>query len=153
MRKHLAHLELIVSVFGAFVEGPVVTETSNVVDSVEAFDAVRYPVHLEDRVDLEVWAEEVKEGTEQTEDGGRDITEQFVSWKCERTAWNASVAEGYTVHRTAERPRLADSGAASQWLVGILPASFAERPLTFRSRGLDRQTLCSGDKIKADKKQ
>lgn len=41
------HLELIISVFGAFVEGPVITETANVVDPVEALDAVRYSVHLE----------------------------------------------------------------------------------------------------------
>lgn len=48
------------------------------------------------------------------------------------------------MRHTAEWPHLAGSGAASQWPVGILPASFAGRPLTFRSHGRDRQTLCSG---------
>lgn len=58
-----AHLELVVSVFGSFVEGSVVTESADVVDAVEALDAVGDSVHLEDgdavrhrchRVDLEV---------------------------------------------------------------------------------------------------
>ena len=58
-----AHLELVVSVFGSFVEGSVVTESANVVDAVEALDAIGDSVHLEDgdavrhrchRVDLEV---------------------------------------------------------------------------------------------------
>ena len=58
-----AHLELVVSVFGSFVEGSVVTESTNVVDAVEALDAIGDSVHLEDgdavrhrchRVDLEV---------------------------------------------------------------------------------------------------
>lgn len=58
-----AHLELVVSVFGSFVEGSVVTESADVVDAVEALDAIRDSIHLEDgdavrhrchRVDLEV---------------------------------------------------------------------------------------------------
>lgn len=58
-----AHLELVVSVFGSFVEGSVVTESADVVDAVEALDAVGDSIHLEDgdavrhrchRVDLEV---------------------------------------------------------------------------------------------------
>lgn len=57
------HLELIVSVFGPFVEGSVVAETANIVDTVEALDAIGDSVHLEDAdavrhrsycVDLEV---------------------------------------------------------------------------------------------------
>lgn len=43
-----AHLELVVSVFGSFVEWSVVTEAPNVVDAVEALDAIRDSVHLED---------------------------------------------------------------------------------------------------------
>lgn len=47
MKKHfLSHFELVVSIFGAFVEGPVVTEAANVVHSIEALNAVRYSVHL-----------------------------------------------------------------------------------------------------------
>lgn len=58
------------------------------------------------------------------------------------------------MHHTAEWPRPADWGAAWQWLVGTLPASFAGRPLTFRSRGRDRQTLCSGmDRDKSKNKE
>ena len=58
-----AHLELVVSVFGSFVEGSVVTESADVVDAVEALDAIGDSVHLEDgdavrhrrhRVDLQV---------------------------------------------------------------------------------------------------
>lgn len=61
-----AHLELIVSIFGAFVEGPVITEAANVVHSIEALNAVWDSVHLKDGhtvwywrycVDLKVWAE------------------------------------------------------------------------------------------------
>jgi hypothetical protein len=40
-------LELVLSVFGSFVEGPVVAKAAHVVDSVEALDAVWNPVHLE----------------------------------------------------------------------------------------------------------
>lgn len=59
----MSHLELIISVFGSFVERSVVTETPNVVDPVEALDAIGDSVHLEDAdvvrhrcycVDLEV---------------------------------------------------------------------------------------------------
>lgn len=58
-----AHLELVISVFRSFVERSVVTETPNVVDPVEALDAIGDSVHLEDadavrhrcyRVDLQV---------------------------------------------------------------------------------------------------
>lgn len=52
-------------------------------------------------------------------------------------------SEGYTVHHTAESPHPVDWDAALQWLVGILPASFAGKLLIFRSRGRDKQTLCS----------
>lgn len=57
------HLELIISVFGSFVEGSVISKTANVVDPVEALDAIGNSVHLEDAdavrhrshcVDLEV---------------------------------------------------------------------------------------------------
>lgn len=64
-----------------------------------------------------------------------------------------SSAEGYTERHTAESPHLADWGAASQWPVGILPASFAGRPLAFRSRGRDRRTLCSGADKRNQRKQ
>lgn len=43
-----AHLELIISVFGSLVEGPVVSKAANVVDPVEALDAIGDSVHLED---------------------------------------------------------------------------------------------------------
>lgn len=59
----LAHLELVISVFGRFVEGSVVAEAPDVVDPVEALDAIGDSVHLEDadavrhrrdRIDLQV---------------------------------------------------------------------------------------------------
>ena len=42
-----AHLELVVSVLGAFMEGPIVSEAQHVVDPVEALDAVGDAVHLQ----------------------------------------------------------------------------------------------------------
>ena len=44
----VSHLELIVSVFGSFVERSVVSKAADVVDPVEALDAVGDSVHLED---------------------------------------------------------------------------------------------------------
>lgn len=78
-RVRTTHLELVVSVFGSFVEGPVVPVPPDVVDPVEALDAVGDSVHLEDAdavrhwghgVDLEVWAQESKERTEVLTGGG-----------------------------------------------------------------------------------
>ncbi len=45
--KNVIHLKFIVLVFGPLVEGPVVTEASDIIDSVEALDAVRHTVHLQ----------------------------------------------------------------------------------------------------------
>ena len=57
------------------------------------------------------------------------------------------------MRHTAEWLHLADWDAASQWPVGILPASFAGRPRVFHSRGRDRQTLYSGaETSKANKR-
>lgn len=58
------HLELVFSVFQSFVEGAVITKPPNVVDPIEALDAVWHPLHLKDAdavwnrsdgIDLEVW--------------------------------------------------------------------------------------------------
>lgn len=55
--RRTAHLELIISVFGSFVEGPVVTEAPNVVDPVEALDAIGDAVHLEDADAVRHWGD------------------------------------------------------------------------------------------------
>lgn len=129
-----SHLEFVISVLGAFVEGPVVPKTPNVVDSIEALDAVWYSVHLEDadavrhrcdRVDLEVWAEEVKEvyvysiwiygrlhlhstsGNTWTWTTSHQPVEEH-----HHTDVSCGVSEGYTVRHTAEWLRPADWGAA-----------------------------------------
>lgn len=56
-------LELVLSVFGSFVERPVVAKATHVVDTVEALDAVWNAVHLENfdilryrrhRIDLQI---------------------------------------------------------------------------------------------------
>lgn len=41
------HLELVVSVSGSFVEWSVVTEPSNVINTVEALDTIGHAVHLQ----------------------------------------------------------------------------------------------------------
>lgn len=42
-----AYLELVLLVFGALVEGPVISEPPDVVELVEALDVVRDPVSLQ----------------------------------------------------------------------------------------------------------
>lgn len=58
------YLELIVLVFGSFMEGPVVAKAAHVVHSVEAFNSVRHTVHVKyfyvfrnwrHSIDLQVW--------------------------------------------------------------------------------------------------
>lgn len=67
----LFYLELIVLVFGTFVEGSVVAKAMHVVHSVEAFNSVRHTVHLKHfyvfwnwrySIDLQVW-EALRQGS------------------------------------------------------------------------------------------
>ena len=58
------YLELVLLVFGALVEGPVISEPPDVIELVEAFDVVRHSVSLQHilalgdggySIDLQVW--------------------------------------------------------------------------------------------------
>lgn len=55
----MVDLELIFSVFRALMEGPVISKASHVVDPVEALDAVRHTVQLEDVCTLRHWRDSV----------------------------------------------------------------------------------------------